>query len=201
VGENAQEQQLTRDIEGTRDDLSRDLDELTEKVSPSRVVDRRVQRTRDGMGRVRDRVMGGVSDASDSVGGTASSATSSASGAAGAVKERAEGNPLAAGLIAFGVGWLASSLIPVSQRESQLVDAATDAAKEHGAPVLDEARSVGQEIGSDLKDKATEAAADVKDSAASSGQTVAQEAKSSGQTVAEEGRSSGQAGTREAPPR
>lgn len=204
MGEHTQEQQLTQDIERTRTDLSRDLDELSDKVSPARVVDRRVQRARGGIGRVRDQVMGGAHDTADSVGGTASSAAGSAADAAAgtghAVTARTEGNPLAAGLVAFGLGWLIASVIPVSQKEAQVATAATDAVKEHGAPLLDEAKSVGQEIGSDLKDKATQAASTLKDSAASSGQVVADDAKSSGQTVADEAKSSGQTVTDQARP-
>ena len=37
---------IRRDIEATRADLSRDVDALTEKVSPARVVERRVDRAK-----------------------------------------------------------------------------------------------------------------------------------------------------------
>ena len=40
---------IRRDIESTRSDLSRNVDALTEKVSPSRVVGRRVDRAKDAL--------------------------------------------------------------------------------------------------------------------------------------------------------
>jgi hypothetical protein len=49
----------------------------------------------------------------------------------GAVGGQTQGNPLAAGLIAFGVGWLAASLIPASRPEQQ----AAAKAKEHASVV------------------------------------------------------------------
>jgi uncharacterized protein YjbJ (UPF0337 family) len=57
---------------------------------------------------MKDRVMGGAEDAAGSVREGVSAAgetvTDSASDAAVAVKEKTQGNPLAAGLIAFGAG-------------------------------------------------------------------------------------------------
>ena len=48
------------------------------------------------------------------------------------------GNPIAVGLIAFGVGWLAASLIPASKVEQRAAEQAKDAA----APLLDEVKDV-----------------------------------------------------------
>src|SRR3954452_9225048 len=132
---------IRRQIEETRRELSYDVDALNEKVNPSRVMDRRVSAAKGRMGRMRDKVMGSAqdsghtaqhmaSDATSSMQDMASNATSSmqdmASNAAGAVQQapqtltrQAQGNPLAAGLIAFGVGWLVSSLMPVSEKEKE----------------------------------------------------------------------------------
>ena len=49
---------IRRDIEATRADLSRDVDALTEKVSPARVVERRVDRAKGAAGTVKEKVMG-----------------------------------------------------------------------------------------------------------------------------------------------
>ena len=100
-------EQLRRDIEQTRRDLGEDLDLLTEKVSPARVVERNLNRAKGGVSSVKDTVMGSAGDASASV-------TDTAAQAPGAIARKTEGNPLAAGLIAFGAGWLVSSLIPAS---------------------------------------------------------------------------------------
>jgi len=45
------------------------------------------------------------------------------------VAAKAEGNPLAVGLIAFGVGLLAASLIPASTKEKELASSIKDSAQ------------------------------------------------------------------------
>ena len=66
--------QLRRDIEQTRRDLGEDLDLLTEKVSPARVVERNLNRAKGGVSSVKDKVMGSAGDASASVTDTAAQA-------------------------------------------------------------------------------------------------------------------------------
>jgi gas vesicle protein len=205
------------DIEATRASLSRDIDELTDKVSPARVVDRRKEAARGALSSVRDKVMGAapdlsgvaahvpgvggsgssgssgpgvgerasglVSDVSGSVSGLSGSVTSGASGAVDSLGARAQGNPLAAGLVAFGAGMLLSSLLPASERETRLASQAVDAAKEHGQPLVEQAKSVAAEVGGELKESATESVQQVKETAAESVQTVKAEGQSSAQTV------------------
>ena len=115
--------QIRSEIDQTQRELSADVDALTDKLSPQRIVERRVRRTRTAMTNMKDSIMGSTSDAyqtagsaSSSMGETVSSkasaardtAASTASSAADAarsapdmVRRRTEGNPLAAGLIAF----------------------------------------------------------------------------------------------------
>ena len=220
--------QLKRDIEQTRRELSQDVDALTEKVTPARVVQRRVDRTKNAVGNIRERVMGPVterfsgqgttvygssgpgagerasealSSAKSSVAGTASDAGDAARSAAGTAKATAEGNPLAAGVIAFGVGWLVSSLLPASAREQQAAARVKDVATEHAAPVQEKLKEAAGEVQEALrepaqqavdsvKSTATDAAASVKGEAASSATDVRDEAKQAGQTVRSEAQSS-----------
>ena len=188
------EEQLTTDIENTRDDLSRNLDALNDRVNPSRVMERRKEAARSKFGSLRDKVMGSAHDAkhsasstSSSMGDKASSAADSVTGtahdAAQTVQQKAEGNPLAAGLMAFGAGVLISSIIPASEKESQAAQKLVETAKEHGQPIMDEAKAAGQEMGQNLKEEATQAAQEVKASAQDSAQNVKQEGQSSAATV------------------
>jgi vacuolar-type H+-ATPase subunit H len=110
-------------------------------------------------------------------------------GALDTLESRPQGNPLAAGLVAFGAGMLISALMPATEKETQVAQRAVDAAKEHGQPVLDEAKSVGQEMGQDLKESATQSAQQVAATAQDSAQTVKQEGQSSAQTVKEDAKS------------
>lgn len=230
---------LRAEIDQTRGDLTRDVDLLAEKTSPSRIVERRVERTKRGLSGLKDRVMGtvsrsddderdgygydetgyrgatqggvtdsmrsavssgtstasaAVSDAKESVTDAASSAVGTVQGAAssvgdaatstvGTVREQTEGNPLAAGLVAFGVGWLVSSLLPASEAEQRAARRAVEQAKEQGQPVLDEARHVAQDVGQHMQEQATQAAQQVKERAQDATATVKDEAQGATQDV------------------
>ncbi|MFD2079134.1 Protein of unknown function [Actinopolymorpha cephalotaxi] len=209
------EGQLTDQIADTREDLSRNLDALTDKVSPSRVVERRKEAVRGRFGRVRDRFMGtahdvrgvaghatsnaggSVSDRASQVGSTASDAasgavdtvSSTAHGAAHTVQERTEGNPLAVGLIAFGAGALIGSLLPATQKETRVARQVVETAKEKGQPLVEEAKSVGQDVSQDLREHATEAAQEVRSTAEEGVRQVRDEGQSSAQNVKDDARS------------
>lgn len=177
---------IRRDIESTRADLSRNVDALTEKVSPSRVVGRRVDRAKDAVGSVKDKVMGSsdnpydqgaMGDATDKASSMASSIGDTATSAPSIARQKTRGNPLAAGMIAFGVGWLASSLLPATEKEQEAASAVKDKASEHSdtltAPIKEAAgnakenlRAPAQDALQSVKGTATEATATVKDEAA-----------------------------------
>jgi len=115
------------------------------------------------------------------VSGAASSVGDAASGAVVQVRQQAEGNPLAAGVVAFGVGWLVSSLLPASQAEQRAARRAVETAKDQG--VVDQAKQVAQDVGSHMQEQAQQAAQQVKDKAQDATETVKQEAQSATQDV------------------
>jgi gas vesicle protein len=84
------------------------------------------------------------------------------------VKAKTQGNPLAAGLIAFGAGLLVSSLIPPSQKEREAADQLKTAAQPLATQVTDAAKDMVQ----DLKEPAMEAVENVKATATDAAQTV-----------------------------
>jgi gas vesicle protein len=84
------------------------------------------------------------------------------------VKAQAQGNPLAAGLIAFGAGMLISSLIPASQKEREAAQQLKTAAEPLATQVTDAAKDMVQ----DLKEPAQEALDSVKATAANAAQNV-----------------------------
>jgi len=196
---------IRRQIEDTRANLSYEVDALNEKVNPTRVVDRRVGKAKSTVGGLKDRVFGAAHDTGNHAGGAASDAASSVQGAAssaagnvqsaahsamGAVQQapdtiqrQAQGNPMAAGLIAFGVGWLVSSLLPTSEKEKQLAAQAESAVKDHSQPLVDQAKNVAQEIGDNLKPLAQDAVESVKSTAQEGVQTVKAEGQSAAQDV------------------
>jgi len=173
---------LRQEIERTQRALSTDVDALSEKVTPGRIVERRVNRARRGLTGLRDRVMGSVSDTASTVGSTvsqtsdqATSAVSDAvSSAPHAVRRQTEGNPLAVGLIAFGVGWLTASLLPASRAERQLGEQVKDFAQEHAAKLGE----VAEQVKDNLAEPAQQAARSVTSTAQDAVATVKEDAQS-----------------------
>jgi gas vesicle protein len=195
MGQDAEELTTTpSDIEATRANLSRDIDELSDKVSPQRVVERRKEAAKNSLASVRDKLMGTAQDdkgefgaeSGASTSGPASAVKDSAQNAAGALGSATSGNPLTAGLVAFGAGMLISALLPASTKETEAATRLVDAAKEHGQPLLDEAKSAGQEIGKDLGERAAQAAQEVKAQAQDSAENVKREGQSSVDQVKDE---------------
>jgi Protein of unknown function (DUF3618) len=207
--------EIRREIERTQANLSYDVDALTEKVTPSKIVERRVNRARGTAARWKDKVMGsspssgrggyggthraddgGVREGLQSVTDTVADRTSSAAAtvsdrassaattvsdavqeAPHAARRQTQGNPLAAGLIAFGAGWLVSSLLPATQREQQLAGQAKDVAQETAQAVAPTVRRAAEEVKENLRGPAEQAVESVRSTATDAGQTVADEGK------------------------
>jgi cell division septum initiation protein DivIVA len=201
--------QIRDEINQTQRDLSADVDALTEKLSPPKIVERRVQATRDAMTNVKDKIMGSTGQGTsnvretassqaasagqavtdrasavrDSAAATVSSATDAARSAPGLVRRQAIGNPLAAGLIAFGAGWLLSSLLPASAPEQQAATQVKDFATEHGRPVAQQLGQAGQQAAEQLRESAQQRAESVKNTAADAASTVSGEAQTAASHV------------------
>ena len=198
-------EQIRREIEATRNNLSSDVDALAYKVSPSRIVDDRKQRVRSALTNVKDKVMGTASDfghstghAAHSVGDHASSMASTvgdkaqsaaatvsdaAHRAPQVVRRKSEGNPIAAGVIAFGVGMLVSSLIPATRREQQVAAQVKEKAAEHGGVVKEKLGEVATELKEELREPAQHAAESVKATAQDAAHTVKDDGRAAAQDV------------------
>jgi gas vesicle protein len=99
------------------------------------------------------------------------------------VVRQTQGNPLAAGLIAFGVGWLVSSLLPASQKEQELAQQAETMLRENKDTLLAPAKEMAQEMGEQLKPAAQDAVESVKSTAQDAAQTVKDEGQSAVEDV------------------
>lgn len=211
-------ERIREEIAHTRAQLGQDLDQLTEKVTPSKVVERRVDATREAVSSVKDKIMGTAGDSAGSVSGAASSAGSSVAGAAssatGAVtsaaqsapivaKQKAAGNPIAAGVVAFGLGWLVSGLVPSSTREQQgagkLKEVAQSAAEPAKQALAQAASEVKENLAPAVQDAvesvtqtATDAAATVQEQAGQAGTQVKDQATGSASSVADTAKSAAQ---------
>ncbi|WP_105035247.1 DUF3618 domain-containing protein [Cryobacterium aureum] len=149
--------QIRAEIERTRRELGGDVDALADKVTPAKIMQRQTDKVKSALGSVSERVMGAASHTGDAV----SSATDTMGELPHHAANTTKGNPLAVGLISFGIGWLAASLVPASDKEKQLASSLKEAAQ----PFISEATDAAKQLADSLREPAQEAVAAVKDSA------------------------------------
>jgi len=190
---------LRQDIENTRASLTRDVDLLAEKTSPTKVAQRRwtsvkekvmgstdhgrheakeaASSVKDTASSVKDSVQDKASQLGDTASKSAHDAADAVRSAPSALASQAQGNPLAAGIIAFGVGMLAATLIPVSDAERR----AGAQIKDSSGDLTDKVKDVAAEMKDDLSGTVQQAVGEVKSTAQDAAQTTKQQAQSSAQ--------------------
>jgi len=196
VSTNPHPDEIRAEIERTREDLSYNVNALAENANPATVARRQVDKVKEGARDLKTKVFGDPDDPWDdggAVGGVSTRASGVVDDAADAVRRAparvrrsAQGNPLAAGLVAFGVGALLGGLLPASAKEAELAASAKDKAQ----PVLDEAKALASEAAENLRPVAEQAVAEVKDVATSASETVKEEARFAKDSVADQARTS-----------
>jgi Protein of unknown function (DUF3618) len=196
VGQSPEE--LRREIERTRHELSQDLDAIGDRVRPGRIVERRRNRLRGRVVSLRERVMGvpaavgstvsehtpsmpSAGGVSDRVGGAGEALRSAPETA----RSTAQGNPLLAGAVAFGAGFVAAAIFKGSEAEAR----AATTLQEKAQPLKEEAQNVAREVASGLQEPASQAASSLKETAASGAESVKEAAQSSAQQTKEAGQS------------
>lgn len=186
---------IRADIEQTRQSLSYNVDAVADKVSPSHIAHRQTEKIKDAVFGVKDRVMGAADDTGSAAGNVASGmgdAVSHAGDTAGQVPHKiagqTRGNPLAAGLVAFGLGLLVSSLIPPSEKEQELAQTV----KEKAEPLTQQVSDAASEVASNLKEPAQEAVQSVKETATDAAGNVKGEAQGQASSVQDRAKEAGQ---------
>jgi gas vesicle protein len=165
---------IRANIEMTRAELGGDVDALADKVTPSKIADRQMNKVKGVFTSLKEKVMGsddeydGHRSLTEAAGDTFEGARDATVDAGRTVVRKAQGNPMAVGLIAFGAGLLAASLIPPSDAERRLAAQAKDAAQ----PMIDEVSEAGQQVAEHLKQPAQDAVQAVKETAQDSAQNV-----------------------------
>jgi len=188
---------LRQDIETTRASLTRDVDLLAEKTSPAKVAQRRwtavkekvmgsSEHARHAAGDTTSAAVSTVQDKASQVGGVASEkahdAADAVRNAPQAVAAQTQGNPLAAGIIAFGVGLLAATLLPVTDVERR----AGQQLKNNSGELTDKVKDVAAEVKDDLSGPVQQAVGQVKETAQDAVQTTKDQAQSSAQDAKEQ---------------
>lgn len=172
------------DIEQTRVELSEDVDALADKVNPQKIARRQTDKVGSAFTRVKDRLMGTADDVRHTGSSAASSVGDAVSDAPRVVARKTQGNPLAMGLIAFGVGWLTSALIPATGPERK----AAAKAREAAAPLAEEVKGAAKEAAEHLREPAKDAATAVKDTAADAASSVKEEGAATARDVKRQGK-------------
>ena len=178
---------IREDIEATRARLGTNVDAVADKVTPSNIVHRQTDTVKNAVFGVKEKVMGAADDATtrvhsgvhtrtDSAGNALHDAGQAIGDAPHQVKAKTQGNPLAAGLVAFGAGMLLSSLIPASVKEREAADALKTAAE----PMTTELTEAAKDMAEGLKEPAREAMENVKATATDAAEHV----KAEGQVAA-----------------
>lgn len=206
---------IRTDIEDTRSDLARRVDLLADKTVPTRVAQRRwsavkekvmgspaprhaaypaggdgssVDSVRDGARSALGTAQDKASKVGDKVGEVSGTVADSVRDAPTALARQTKGNPIAAGVIAFGVGLLAASLIPTTEVEKRAGAQLKDNADGLVDQVREPLRESAQQLKSDLTDTVKDASDQVKSTAKDAAQTTADEAKSSARDAKEQTR-------------
>lgn len=185
--------EIRRQIDETRADLSANVDALGESVRPGNVARRQVDKVKGGITDIKDKVMGEADSASSGVAGSVGSAKDAVASAPSMATRKTRGNPWAAGLIAFGAGALLSSLFPATEVEKEAAatikdkaEPLTEQAKEAAKDLAESVKEPAQQAVQQVKDRATDAADTVKDETRSSASDVASSSKDAAQQVREQ---------------
>jgi len=152
----------------TREDMSATLDAIGDQVNPKRVVEGGTHRIRRWIESARDGIMG-----PSEVEGYGGKSREPGGPEAAAMAAQSQGNPLAAGLITFGVGLLVGSLLPATKVEQQGLSVIADKAE----PAIGAAVEAASELGHGLQQSAEQAASKLGDVLTDAGHEVPDQTK------------------------
>lgn len=174
--------EIRRDIERTRAELSDNVNALSDRSNPGNIARSQVDKVKDGAHSLKEKVFGSdhdpyddgkVGELGDRAHDLAHDARQAADDMPRRIKQRTRGNPIAAGLIAAGVGALIGGLIPASRTEQKYAEKVKDAAE----PVVDEVKQMATEARDHLQPKAQQAVEDMKPVAQEAADHVRQDAQ------------------------
>jgi hypothetical protein len=196
----ATETELKREADEQRARMGETLEAIGDRLSPPRMVERRKAAVGQTFRNAKERVMGSPSyqepgqsltsragDAVSSAGDTLQSAAQKVQHAPEALADQARGNPIAAGIVAFGAGLLMATAFPKSSTEQRLVGEAQPQLQR----AAEELKGAGRDIASDARDEAMRATEAVKSAGSDAASTVKDQARTSAEQVRQSDTGSG----------
>ena len=155
-----------------RSALSEDLDALGDRLSPRRITERRKAAVTGAVHSMRERVMGTADSATTATSHMVTEAAGKVGDAPEVARRQVQGNPLAAGVLAFAAGLVVAAVIPETEREQEMAQRIQpqmeQVAGEVGRAAQDSAQHLqpaAQSAVEHVKDQAQESAGHVKDQA------------------------------------
>lgn len=189
--------EIREEIERTRAELSHNVNALGDSAKPQNMVREKVDQVKEGAQSFKERIFGspyddydeGVAgDVRNRAQGLAQDAQQAIEQAPDQVKRRTQGNPLAAGLVALGIGALVGGLLPATRFEKDAAERVKDAAE----PVVEQAKQMAGEVGQNLQPLAQEAFNEVKDTAQEAAGEVSDQAQLAASEVSDQAQWSAQ---------
>ncbi|NHB84511.1 DUF3618 domain-containing protein [Tessaracoccus sp. HDW20] len=187
--------EIRREIERTRAELSENVNAFGDSAKPSNLVREQVDQVKDGVHSIKERIFGSDTDpydqgamgaVGDKAGVAVADARDAVADAPRQLKASTRGNPIAAGLIAAGIGALIGGLIPPSEMEKERAAQFRDAAE----PAIEELKAMATEAKENLQPLAEEAAENILEAAQDAGQTIKADAQSATEEVARQTKAS-----------
>ena len=170
MAQNAAE--LKSQIAHQRNALGEDLDAIGDRLSPRRMAERRKAAVTDTVHSMRDRVMGTADSASSATSHMVTEAAGKVGEAPDVARRQVQGNPLAAGVLAFAAGLVVAAVLPETEREQEMAQRIQpqmeQVAGEVGRAAQDTAQHLqpaAQSAVEHVKGQAQESAGHVKDQA------------------------------------
>jgi hypothetical protein len=183
-------EELREDIERQRQSIGYTVDQIQNRVSPGRITARGRHRVRRWFIDTKDQVMGNdqsdypwerwsrdlsekAGDMSEQAADTMSEVKETVGEAPAKLRQKTRGNPMAVGLIAFGGGMLAGTLLPESNIEGRAMRRVEPAL----ATAASEASQIGRDVADDFKESAGSSMEQVKERASAAADNVKEEAR------------------------
>lgn len=186
--------ELRRDAQYQRERMGDTLEAIGDRLSPERIVQRRKAAIGQTFRHAKEAVMGSpdyaeagstgglrgrAEDVASSAGEALQNATEHVQQAPQALASQTRGNPLAAGLIAFGVGALFATVLPKSRTEARLVDEARPQLQS----AAEELKEAGRAVAADAKERTAAAVEEVKAAGSDATELVRDQARQSADRV------------------
>ena len=164
----AESSRVRNEIDDTREHLGATVEAIGDRVLPGRIIERRKETTARSLRGLRDRIMGTAHDTREQLADSAGSTVDHLRDAPESLAQHTEGSPLAAGGVAFAIGFLAAAVWKPTQPERHAVEKVADAAPD----LTEDDAQLGRNVAGTVKEQAVGAAEELKSSVAEAATAV-----------------------------